>query len=193
MARALVCFLLLTLCSLSAAGPVYVVLWFDTEDYIEPAADDAALRIAKDLTAEGVQSDLQSRRREGPRPAEPRPARRHRGAFPPRHRISLELAQRPSHARRVPRQARLPRRSGGVRAPRGAGCRRRETDLRNPAGVLRAAGKLLGTAKQPRRCANSESRCTWTRGIRSASTSSHSGTAGCCTSSAWARISSARS
>src|SRR3954466_4598265 len=56
MARALLCFLLLSLCSLSAAGPVYVVLWFDTEDYIEPAADDAALRIAKDLTAEGVRA-----------------------------------------------------------------------------------------------------------------------------------------
>jgi hypothetical protein len=54
MTRALICFFLLTLGSLSAAGPVYVVLWFDTEDYIEPASDDAALRIAKDLTAEGV-------------------------------------------------------------------------------------------------------------------------------------------
>lgn len=42
--------------NLFAAGPVYVVLWFDTEDYIEPAADDAALRIATDLTAEGVQA-----------------------------------------------------------------------------------------------------------------------------------------
>ena len=31
-----------------------MVLWFDTEDYLEPAADDAALRLAKDLTAEGV-------------------------------------------------------------------------------------------------------------------------------------------
>ena len=42
--------------SLSAANPVYVVLWFDTEDYIEPAADDAALRIAKILDAEGVRA-----------------------------------------------------------------------------------------------------------------------------------------
>src|SRR6478609_10358560 len=56
MTRALICFFLLTLGSLSAAGPVYVVLWFDTEDYIEPASDDAALRIAKDLTAEGVRA-----------------------------------------------------------------------------------------------------------------------------------------
>jgi hypothetical protein len=41
---------------LRAAAPVYVVLWFDTEDYVEPAADDAALRIARDLTAAGVRA-----------------------------------------------------------------------------------------------------------------------------------------
>ncbi len=40
--------------ALRAAGPVYVTLWFDTEDYVEPAADDAALRIARDLTSLGV-------------------------------------------------------------------------------------------------------------------------------------------
>ncbi|HVP48803.1 MAG TPA: hypothetical protein VMT32_19555 [Bryobacteraceae bacterium] len=39
---------------LAARGPVYVVLWFDTEDYIEPAADDAALRLATDLDKLGV-------------------------------------------------------------------------------------------------------------------------------------------
>ena len=48
--------LLLTASSLFAAAPVYVVLWFDTEDYVEPAADDAALRIANDLSAEGVRA-----------------------------------------------------------------------------------------------------------------------------------------
>jgi hypothetical protein len=53
MLRVLIC-LFLTVSSLFAANPVYVVLWFDTEDYLEPAADDAALRIANDLTAEGV-------------------------------------------------------------------------------------------------------------------------------------------
>ena len=37
-----------------AKDPVYVVLWFDTEDYVEPTADDAALRIATDLTGLGV-------------------------------------------------------------------------------------------------------------------------------------------
>jgi len=56
MKPALIGLLLLSAFSLSAAGPVYVVLWFDTEDYIEPAADDAALRIATDLTAEGVRA-----------------------------------------------------------------------------------------------------------------------------------------
>ncbi len=35
-------------------GPVYVVLWFDTEDYILPQSDDAAKRIAVFLTQEGV-------------------------------------------------------------------------------------------------------------------------------------------
>src|ERR1039457_2323197 len=41
---------------LVAHGPVYVGLWFDTEDYIEPAADDAALRIAADLDKLGVRA-----------------------------------------------------------------------------------------------------------------------------------------
>ena len=42
--------------ALHAAAPVYVVLWFDTEDYLEPAADDSALRIAQDLTGLGVRA-----------------------------------------------------------------------------------------------------------------------------------------
>ncbi len=46
----------LTAVALAAKGPVYVVLWFDTEDYIEPAADDAALRIATDLEKLGVRA-----------------------------------------------------------------------------------------------------------------------------------------
>ncbi len=54
--RTILLLLLLTAAGLRAAGPVYVVLWFDTEDYIEPAADDAALHIATDLTALGVRA-----------------------------------------------------------------------------------------------------------------------------------------
>src|SRR5436309_4734354 len=56
MLRRFLFFLLLSASLLGAAAPVYVVLWFDTEDYVEPAADDAALRIANDLTAAGVRA-----------------------------------------------------------------------------------------------------------------------------------------
>jgi hypothetical protein len=35
---------------------VYVVLWFDTEDYLLPASDDAALHVAEFLTKEGVRA-----------------------------------------------------------------------------------------------------------------------------------------
>lgn len=40
--------------SAAEAPKVYVVLWFDTEDYILPASDDAALQVASWLTKEGV-------------------------------------------------------------------------------------------------------------------------------------------
>lgn len=43
--------------SVRAASPeVMVVLWFDTEDYLLPASDDAALRVAEILTARGVRA-----------------------------------------------------------------------------------------------------------------------------------------
>ncbi|HVB29528.1 MAG TPA: hypothetical protein VNG91_06945, partial [Terriglobia bacterium] len=35
-------------------GPVYVILWFDTEDYVLPQSDDSAKRIAELLTSQGV-------------------------------------------------------------------------------------------------------------------------------------------
>ena len=35
-------------------NPVYIVIWFDTEDYILPPSDDSAKRLADFLTAEGV-------------------------------------------------------------------------------------------------------------------------------------------
>ena len=41
-----------------SGAPVYVVLWFDTEDYILPASDDAAKRLADFLTAEGVRANF---------------------------------------------------------------------------------------------------------------------------------------
>src|SRR5262249_19533604 len=39
-----------------APAPVYVVLWFDTEDYLLPASDDAALRLAEFLSRENVRA-----------------------------------------------------------------------------------------------------------------------------------------
>ena len=55
------CLILLLIACLTAlaAGPkppVYVMLWFDTEDYLLPEADDAALRIAQDLEQRGVRA-----------------------------------------------------------------------------------------------------------------------------------------
>jgi hypothetical protein len=38
------------------AAKVYVILWFDTEDYILPADDDAALHLADFLTNEGIRA-----------------------------------------------------------------------------------------------------------------------------------------
>src|SRR4051794_5360169 len=39
-----------------AAAKVYVVLWFDTEDYVLPASDDAALEVASYLTKQGIRA-----------------------------------------------------------------------------------------------------------------------------------------
>src|SRR5438105_5021973 len=40
----------------SATPPVYVTLWFDTEDYILPPSDDAAKRVAEMLTRLGIKA-----------------------------------------------------------------------------------------------------------------------------------------
>jgi len=38
------------------AAKVYVILWFDTEDYILPASDDAAMHVADWLSREGIRA-----------------------------------------------------------------------------------------------------------------------------------------
>jgi len=38
------------------SAKIYVVLWFDTEDYILPPSDDAAKRLATFLTAQGIRA-----------------------------------------------------------------------------------------------------------------------------------------
>jgi hypothetical protein len=42
--------------SAQTAAPVYVTLWFDTEDYILPQSDDAAKRLAETLTRLGIRA-----------------------------------------------------------------------------------------------------------------------------------------
>jgi hypothetical protein len=50
-------FLLAPACGAAEApATVYVLLWFDTEDYILPASDAAALRVAEFLTAEKIRA-----------------------------------------------------------------------------------------------------------------------------------------
>lgn len=39
-----------------SAAPIYVTLWFDTEDYVLPQSDDAAKRLAEMLTRMGVKA-----------------------------------------------------------------------------------------------------------------------------------------
>jgi hypothetical protein len=52
----LCCALYQPLRSQTASAPVYVTLWFDTEDYILPQSDDAAKRLAETLTKLGVKA-----------------------------------------------------------------------------------------------------------------------------------------
>src|SRR6266702_2257155 len=40
----------------NSLAKVYVILWFDTEDYILPASDDAALRVAELLSKENIRA-----------------------------------------------------------------------------------------------------------------------------------------
>lgn len=48
--------LLLLLTVVMPAADIYYLLWFDTEDYVEPTADDAAMRLALDLEKMGVRA-----------------------------------------------------------------------------------------------------------------------------------------
>ncbi|MFN0086587.1 MAG: polysaccharide deacetylase family protein [Blastocatellia bacterium] len=58
--RAIVLFVLLAVLWTGAQAqppaPVYVTLWFDTEDYVLPESDDAAKRLAETLTRLGVRA-----------------------------------------------------------------------------------------------------------------------------------------
>jgi hypothetical protein len=56
MIRVLLLVVFLCVSAVQAEGRVYVLVWFDTEDYIEPSSDDAALRLATDLHELGVKA-----------------------------------------------------------------------------------------------------------------------------------------
>jgi hypothetical protein len=45
-----------SVCRTAETANVYIVLWFDTEDYLLPASDDAALKLADFLTKEGIRA-----------------------------------------------------------------------------------------------------------------------------------------
>ena len=45
-----------TFCRPSSNPAIYVLLWFDTEDYLLPASDDAALRLSRFLTERGIRA-----------------------------------------------------------------------------------------------------------------------------------------
>ena len=49
-------FLAPTFCRENSNPTVYVLLWFDTEDYLLPASDDAALRLSRFLTDQGIRA-----------------------------------------------------------------------------------------------------------------------------------------
>jgi hypothetical protein len=52
----LFCFAGSQLAATEVAPRIYVILWFDTEDYILPASDDATLRLARFLTRELIRA-----------------------------------------------------------------------------------------------------------------------------------------
>jgi hypothetical protein len=56
MARLLLLLILGVLAASAQNRPVYYLLWFDTEDYVDPASDDAALRLATTLEKMNVRA-----------------------------------------------------------------------------------------------------------------------------------------
>ena len=56
MTRRFLALLLAALPLLAQTKPIYYLLWFDTEDYVDPASDDAALRLAQTLEKMGVRA-----------------------------------------------------------------------------------------------------------------------------------------
>ena len=92
--------------SARAGAPVYVTLWFDTEDYLLPQDDDATKRLAELLTRLGVRATFKIVG-ESARARAAWAARCHRGVEAARHRLSLEHAQPAADDRGVSPERRL--------------------------------------------------------------------------------------
>src|SRR5262245_51668020 len=50
------CFFCVRAFGSQAEAPIYVILWFDTEDYLLPADDDASKRLAEMLTKRNIRA-----------------------------------------------------------------------------------------------------------------------------------------
>jgi hypothetical protein len=129
----------------STTPPVYVTLWFDTEDYILPQDDDAAKRVAETLTSAGVRATFKIVG-EKARVLEQR-GRTDVIAALKKHEIGYHSnthSGQPTIA--VYLQHALGRRRRRVLPPRGAGRPRRDAHLRDNTDLLRPARRRLGAA-----------------------------------------------
>ena len=163
----------------TAAAPVYVTLWFDTEDYILPQDDDATKRLAEMLTQPRRAGHLQGRRREGSRA-------RARGredviAALKKHDIGYHSnthSQQPTIAVYLQNAGWEDGRAEFYRRE-AQGARDVAADLRRHAGRRTASRAARGRRRPIRRCTTWASACIWTKPITSASTISRSITAAC--------------
>ncbi len=127
-----------------APARVYVILWFDTEDYILPASDDAALRVADFLSREKVRATFKVVG-EKARTLE----RRERSdviAALKKHEIGYHSnwhSVQPSPAMYL---GKMGRGRGRIRSPGTAWLRGCPTHLRIRAELLWPAGQLVGAA-----------------------------------------------
>ena len=135
----------------AAAPPVYVVLWFDTEDYILPASDDAALHIATFLTHENIRGTFKVVG-EKARTLERRGRTDVIEALK-KHEIGYHSnyhSVQPTPAA-VSRRSRLGRRRRRIRPARAARLRRRAADLRRGAHPATASPAVPGPRKRSAR------------------------------------------
>ena len=128
-----------------AGSPVYVTLWFDTEDYILPASDDDARSVWRDAHAAGRRATFKvvgekARRLERPRTRDVIDALK-------KHEIGYHSN---THSTQPTSPCTVEPRLGRWASPSSTDARRRrpghDAYLRVHAGGLRPAGQLVGAA-----------------------------------------------